>query len=72
MDQHMASTEEAQLLGTETVLALREKGFKNKICGLSANDVEQSFISAGADCFILKPMPFDRRTLEGVLADILS
>jgi signal transduction histidine kinase/CheY-like chemotaxis protein len=71
MDQHMASTE-TQLLGTETVLALREKGFKNKICGLSANDVEEAFISAGADCFILKPMPFDRRTLEGVLARILS
>jgi signal transduction histidine kinase/CheY-like chemotaxis protein len=69
MDQHMASTE-AQLLGTETVLALREKGFKNKICGLSANDVEQSFISAGADCFILKPIPCDRRILEGVLAGI--
>jgi signal transduction histidine kinase/CheY-like chemotaxis protein len=71
MDQHMASTE-AQLLGTETVLALREKGFKNKICGLSANDVEQSFINAGADCFILKPIPCDRRTLVGVLDGILS
>jgi CheY-like chemotaxis protein len=71
MDQHMASTE-AKLLGTETVLALREKGFKNKICGLSANDVEQSFISAGADCFILKPIPCDRRTLVGVLDGILS
>jgi signal transduction histidine kinase/CheY-like chemotaxis protein len=71
MDQHMASTKK-QLLGTETVFALREKGYKNKICGLSANDVEHSFISAGADCFILKPIPCDRKTLEGVLAGILS
>jgi signal transduction histidine kinase/CheY-like chemotaxis protein len=70
MDQHMGSTEK-QLLGTETVRALRAKGFKNKICGLSANDVEQSFISAGADCFVLKPIPCDRRTLEGVLDWIL-
>jgi CheY-like chemotaxis protein len=40
MDQHMASTEK-QMLGTETVRALRAKGFKNTICGLSANDVEK-------------------------------
>jgi hypothetical protein len=67
----MASTEK-QLLGTETIRALRAKGFKNKICGLSANDIEQSFISAGADCFILKPIPCDRSTLVGVLDGIVS
>jgi hypothetical protein len=50
MDQYMTSTEK-QLLGTDTVRALRAKGFKNTICGLSANDLEQSFISADADCF---------------------
>jgi signal transduction histidine kinase/CheY-like chemotaxis protein len=71
MDQHMASTEK-QLLGTETVRALRAKGFKNTICGLSANDTEQSFISAGADCFVLKPIPCERSKLEGVLDGILS
>jgi signal transduction histidine kinase/CheY-like chemotaxis protein len=71
MDQHMASTEK-QLLGTETVRALRAKGFKNTICGLSANDIERSFISAGADCFILKPIPCERSKLEGVLDGILS
>jgi hypothetical protein len=66
----MASTEK-QLLGTDTIRALRAKGFKNWICGLSANDLEQSFISAGADCFILKPIPCDRSTLEGVLNGIV-
>jgi signal transduction histidine kinase/CheY-like chemotaxis protein len=71
MDQHMASTEK-QLLGTETVRALRAKGYKNFICGLSANDIEQSFISAGADCFLLKPIPCDRSRLEAVLDGILS
>jgi signal transduction histidine kinase/CheY-like chemotaxis protein len=71
MDQYMASTEKT-LLGTETIRALRAKGFKNRICGLSANDIEQSFISAGADCFILKPIPCDKSKLVGVLDGILS
>jgi hypothetical protein len=62
---------EKQLLGTETVRKLRAKGFKNKICGLSANDVEQSFISAGADCFLLKPIPCNRSASGGVLDGIL-
>jgi CheY-like chemotaxis protein len=70
MDQYMASTEK-QLLGTDTIRALRANGFKNRICGLSANDLEQSFISAGADCFILKPIPCDRSTLEVVLDGIM-
>jgi signal transduction histidine kinase/CheY-like chemotaxis protein len=70
MDQHMASTDK-QLLGTETVRALRAKGFQKTICGLSANDIEQSFISAGADCFILKPIPCERSRLEAVLDGIL-
>ena len=35
MDQYMASVDK-QLLGTETVHALREKGITSKICGLSA------------------------------------
>jgi hypothetical protein len=39
----MASTEK-QMLGTETVRALRAKGFKNTICGLF-NDVEKSFVT---------------------------
>jgi CheY-like chemotaxis protein len=71
MDQHMASTKK-QLLGTETIRALRAKGFKNTSCGLSANDIEQLFVSAGADCYILQPVPCDRSTLESVLDGILS
>jgi hypothetical protein len=51
---------EKQLLETDTVRALRAKGFKNRICGLSANDLEQSFIRAGADCFVLKHIPLRR------------
>ena len=67
----MASTKK-QMLGTETIRALRAKGFKNTICGLSANDIEQTFIGAGADCFLLKPIPCDRSRLEAVLDKILS
>jgi signal transduction histidine kinase/CheY-like chemotaxis protein len=70
MDQYMTSTEK-QLLGTETVRALRAQGFNNRICGLSANDLEQSFINAGADCFVLKPIPCGRSVLEGVLDKIV-
>jgi signal transduction histidine kinase/CheY-like chemotaxis protein len=71
MDQYMTSTEK-QMLGTDTIRKLRAKGFKNTICGLSANDLEQSFISAGADCFLLKPIPCDTSTLVGVLDGIVS
>jgi hypothetical protein len=71
MDQYMTSTER-QLLRTDTVRALRASGFKNTICGLSANDVEQSFIRAGADCFVLKPIPCGTSALEVALGGILS
>jgi CheY-like chemotaxis protein len=70
MDLYTTSTEK-QMLGTDTIRALRAKGFSKRICGLSANDLEQSFISAGADCLILKPIPCDRSTLEGVLDGIV-
>jgi CheY-like chemotaxis protein len=56
LDQYMTSTEKC-LLGTEAARAMRTAGYKGIICGLSANDMEQSFISAGADAFIMKPFP---------------
>jgi signal transduction histidine kinase/CheY-like chemotaxis protein len=71
MDQYMASTEK-QLLGTETVRALRTKGVKSTICGLSANDIEQSFISAGSDSFMLKPIPCGSSALERELGRIIA
>jgi hypothetical protein len=57
MDMYMASVEK-QLLGTETVQALRSHGCKSRICGLSANDVEENFINAGADAFMFKVRPY--------------
>jgi signal transduction histidine kinase/CheY-like chemotaxis protein len=70
LDQYMASVEK-QLLGTETARALRAKGVKSKICGLSANDIEKSFLESGADAFIMKPLPCRRDALRRELLRIL-
>jgi CheY-like chemotaxis protein len=70
MDQYMSAFEK-QLLGTETVVALRAKGVTCRICGLSANDVEKLFEEAGADAFMFKPFPTDRDTLVEKLWRIL-
>ena len=51
------TSKEKGLLGTETIRALRSRGVKSIMCGLSANDLEGPFINAGAECFILKPIP---------------
>jgi signal transduction histidine kinase/CheY-like chemotaxis protein len=67
MDHYMASIEK-QLLGSETVRALRAKGFNNTICGLSANDKAQEFLEAGADAFMCKPFPCGK---EGLSTEIL-
>ena len=63
MDQYMASVEK-KLLGTETVHAMRSKGVQSRICGLSANDVEEGFLSSGADMFMFKPFPCKTDELE--------
>ena len=70
MDMYMASVEK-QLLGTETVEALRSKGVKSRICGLSANDKETEFLDAGADAFIRKPFPCEQNLLKKELVRIL-
>jgi signal transduction histidine kinase/CheY-like chemotaxis protein len=70
LDQYMASVEK-QLLGTETARALRAKGVKSKICGLSANGIEKSFLESGADAFIMKPLPCKKEALCRELLRIL-
>jgi CheY-like chemotaxis protein len=69
IDQYMASVEK-QLLGTDTVRELRAQGTESIICGLSANSLEESFLSAGADAFLLKPLPCKKEAMEGELARI--
>jgi signal transduction histidine kinase/CHASE1-domain containing sensor protein/CheY-like chemotaxis protein len=70
MDQYMASIQK-QLLGTECVRALRSKGFKGLICGLSANAMGDTFISAGADAFMFKPFPCEKEQLKKELCRVL-
>jgi CheY-like chemotaxis protein len=67
MDQYMASIEK-QLLGTDTVRALRANGVDCTICGLSANDKAAEFLEAGADAFMSKPFPCGK---EGLSKEIL-
>lgn len=63
LDQYMASIQK-QILGTETVRALRAQGCKSIICGLSANDVEDQFLENGADFFLLKPFRCKKDEME--------
>lgn len=71
MDQYMTSAER-QLLGTETVREMRSKGVQSVICGLSANDLIQTFEAAGANSFWLKPFPCKEAELRRMLSDLLS
>lgn len=63
---------EPALLGTETVVELRSRGVDCTICGLSANDIEKEFLTAGADDFVLKPLPCEPIALEAELVRITS
>ena len=56
LDQYMTSTEKC-MTGTETAQAMRTAGYQGILCGLSANDMEQGFLAAGADAFMIKPFP---------------
>lgn len=61
-----------QLLGTETIQALRARGVASAICGLSANDLDGPFVNAGADMFMAKPLPVENRELINLLFKILD
>jgi len=68
----MTTTKE-RMLGTEAVRAMREKGVKAKISGLSANQgSKQAFLDAGADCFLLKPLNCKKDDLAADILRILS
>jgi CheY-like chemotaxis protein len=71
VDMCMASIEK-QPLGTEAVRAMRSKGCTSVICGLSANDVESSFMNAGASLFLFKPLPCEKRPSTEILLHILA
>ena len=66
----MASVEK-QLLGTETVHALRAAGVQSCICGLSANDSEDQFLKNGANAFMRKPFPCEKNALTTEIIRVL-
>lgn len=70
LDQYMSSIKK-QMLGTETVRVLRSKGFGGKICGLSANSMEDAFLDAGADAFMCKPFPCETKALRNELHRVI-
>ena len=71
IDMYMASIEK-QMLGTETVRAMRALGCNSVLCGLSANDVEDEFLGAGADAFMFKPFPCEKEALKAELLRTLN
>jgi CheY-like chemotaxis protein len=71
MDQYMTSVDK-QMLGTETTRMLRSKGVTSFICGLSANDMEAPFLTAGADSFMIKPFPCKPEPLTQELLRLLN
>jgi len=71
MDQYMTSVEQS-LKGTEATRVLRAKGVESIICGLSANDISEAFLDAGADAFVLKPFPCKEDELRVLLNDLLG
>ena len=71
LDQYMTSVEK-QLLGTETAAALRARGVKCVMCGLSANDKANEFFDSGADAFIMKPLPCKQSELKDELLRVID
>jgi CheY-like chemotaxis protein len=71
MDQYMTSVEQS-MKGTETARALRARGVKSIIMGLSGNDMREAFLSAGADAFHIKPLPCRENELRKVLVELLT
>jgi CheY-like chemotaxis protein len=73
MDQYMESTSQ-QLLGTEVVRVMRDSDLVDNsttICGLSANQEKERFLSAGADYFLLKPIPCSKDALKDQIMRVL-
>jgi hypothetical protein len=59
------------MLGTETVRELRAADFQGRICGLSANDIEEEFLKSGANAFMFKPFPTSTEAIQYELKRIL-
>lgn len=69
IDMYMG-TDGSKLIGPEAVAELRRLGVRSKICGMSANDVEQMFDDSGANAFVFKPLRFRTEPLKSELERI--
>lgn len=58
------------LLGTEIIRKLRGLGVSSMICGLSKNQIRQEFMDAGADCFLLKPVPCKKDEFHSLISGL--
>eukprot|EP00526_Cylindrotheca_closterium_P003678 CAMPEP_0113651902 /NCGR_PEP_ID=MMETSP0017_2-20120614/27686_1 /TAXON_ID=2856 /ORGANISM="Cylindrotheca closterium" /LENGTH=1286 /DNA_ID=CAMNT_0000564645 /DNA_START=247 /DNA_END=4110 /DNA_ORIENTATION=- /assembly_acc=CAM_ASM_000147 len=71
IDQYFVN-DESEVLGTDAVVEMRNKGIRGRICGMSANDHENIFDDAGADSFMFKPLPQNADALKQDLLRILN
>ncbi|KAL3944053.1 MAG: hypothetical protein SGBAC_001881 [Bacillariaceae sp.] len=71
IDQYFVN-DESEVLGTDAVIGMRNKGIQARICGMSANDHENIFDDAGADSFMFKPLPQNPDALKQDLLRILN
>lgn len=71
IDQYFVS-DDSEVLGTDAVVEMRNKGIRGRICGMSANDHENIFDDAGADSFMFKPLPQNPDALKQDLLRILN
>jgi len=71
IDQYFVS-DDSEVLGTDAVLEMRNKGVRGRICGMSANDHENIFDDAGADSFMFKPLPQNADALKQDLLRIIN
>mmetsp|Transcript_11524 Transcript_11524/g.21370 ORF Transcript_11524/g.21370 Transcript_11524/m.21370 type:complete len:194 (+) Transcript_11524:1-582(+) len=70
MDQYMPGPN-LPLTGDETIKTLRAKNCRSVIVGMSANDVSDKHLSAGADAFYRKPFTKDT-VLQSNLVELLK
>ncbi|GBG24146.1 Ethylene receptor 1 [Hondaea fermentalgiana] len=71
MDHYMPDPMRVAMTGEETIRALRESGFRGAIIGCSANDMSTEHLEAGADRFVLKPLPAKPSDVAALLNSVL-
>lgn len=71
MDHYMPDPLRVPMTGEETIRKLREQGYAGAIIGCSANDMSKEHLLAGADRFVLKPLPAKPNDVAALLNSVL-